>query len=96
MRVMWRRGLWIRGLLGFAMGEKKRRKLGKREGIRKCVLQWGQYRHMDSKIEWLTCHRGEGGGDKGDRQSAVTQFSGRTERLAQILLLLSAVRARGC
>lgn len=29
--------MWKRGLLSFAMGEKKRGKLGKREGMRNCV-----------------------------------------------------------
>lgn len=29
--------MWKRGLLGFAMGEKKRGKLGKCEGMRKSV-----------------------------------------------------------
>lgn len=82
--------------MGFALGEKKRGKLGKCEGMRKCVLHWGQYGHVDSKIEWLMCHRGEGEGEESDWHSAVAQFSGRSERLAQISLLPLAGRERGC
>lgn len=63
--------MWKRGLLGSAMVEKNRGKLGKQEGMRKRMLHWGQYGHMDSKLEWLMCHGGEGGGDGGDWQSAV-------------------------
>ena len=88
--------MWKRGLLGFAMGQKKRGKLGKREGMRKCVFHWGQCGRMDSKVEQLMSHRGEGGGDEGDRQSAVTQFSGRSGPLAQMLLFPSAVKERCC
>lgn len=88
--------MWKRGLLGFAMIEKKKRgKHGKQEGMRKPMLHWRQYGHMDSKVEWLMCHRGEGGGGGGDWQSAVTQFSGRSECLAQTSLLPPTVREKG-
>lgn len=76
--------MWKRGLLGFVMVEKKRGKIGKCKGARKCVFHWGQYGHMDSNLnDW--CVRGEGGGHKGDRQSAVTQFCDRSKTLVQNL-----------